>query len=78
MDLIIKDRGHGKTTELVKKSAETGYRILTPYNSKHIQDIANNLGLTISTPLERRHLNLRQFQGFKEPVLIDDLDTFIE
>lgn len=78
MDLIIKDRGHGKTTELVKKSAETGCRILTLHSSKHIQDIANNLGMTIPTPLERCHLNLRQFQGFKEPVLIDELDTFIE
>lgn len=56
MKLYISPRQHGKTTMLVKKSAETGAIIVTANNqmAKHVELIANELGLDIPKPISVR------------------------
>lgn len=51
--LVIKDRGKGKSTQLVYTSAVTQYPIITPYRTSimHLMDLANELGVVIPTPM---------------------------
>lgn len=51
--LVIKDRGKGKSTQLVYTSAVTQYPIITPYRTSimHLMDLANELGVIIPTPM---------------------------
>ncbi|EMW5424194.1 replicase [Enterococcus faecalis] len=53
MKIIARDRGTGKTTELVKESARTGQYILAA-NKGHVQSIeqiAKKAGVTIPYPV---------------------------
>ena len=51
--LVIKDRGTGKSTQLVYTSAVTQYPIITQYRTSiiHLMDLANELGVVIPTPM---------------------------
>lgn len=51
--LIIKDRGTGKSTQLVYTSASTQYRIITSTRQsiKYLICLASCLGLKIPTPM---------------------------
>lgn len=51
--LVIKDRGTGKSTQLVYTSAVTQYPIITQHRTSimHLMDLANELGLVIPTPM---------------------------
>lgn len=51
--LVIKDRGTGKSTQLVYTSAVTQYPIITQHKTSimHLMDLANELGVVIPTPM---------------------------
>lgn len=51
--LVIKDRGTGKSTQLVYTSAVTQYPIITQHRTSimHLMDLANELGVFIPTPM---------------------------
>ena len=51
--LVIKDRGTGKSTQLVYTSAVTQYPIITQHRTSiiHLMDLANELGVVIPTPM---------------------------
>ncbi|AAO81236.1 replicase [Enterococcus faecalis EnGen0252] len=53
MKIIARDRGTGKTTELVKESARTGQYILASNKShvRAIEQIAKKAGVTIPYPV---------------------------
>lgn len=50
---VIKDRGTGKSTQLVYTSAVTQYPIITQHRTSiiHLMDLANELGVVIPTPM---------------------------
>ena len=54
MKMIIKERGWGKTTELIYTSEVTGFRILTPTRSmaQYIMEKADKLHCIIPTPMQ--------------------------
>lgn len=51
--LVIKDRGTGKSTQLVYTSAVTQYPIITQHRTSimYLMDLANELGVVIPTPM---------------------------
>lgn len=51
--LVIKDRGTGKSTQLVYTSAVTQYPIITQHRTSimHLMDLANELEVVIPTPM---------------------------
>ena len=53
MKLIIKDRGMGKTTQLIHISEATGYPIVAAYKTTigHIKSMAKKLGCNITEPV---------------------------
>ena len=51
MDLIIKHRAHGKTSDLVKMSAYTGIPIISA-NAWHVKERARELGYEIPEPID--------------------------
>lgn len=53
MKLIIKDRGMGKTTQLIHISEVTGYPIAAAYKTTigHIKSTAKKLGCNIPEPI---------------------------
>ena len=77
MRLIIQPRGSGKTTDLIKRSAETGYRIITATvrQVEYIEHLAIEMNLEIPEPVPIKHY-LNFMRGIKkdEAVLIDNLD----
>ena len=72
-NLIIKDRGTGKSTQLIYTSAVTQYPILT--KTKNMADnllkMADDLGLYIPVPLTEHDIESR---GIKLPenILVDE------
>lgn len=48
MEWIIKPRGLGKTSDLIRLAAENNIPILTATNSEYILDIAKNKGYNIT------------------------------
>lgn len=78
MKKIIKYRGEGKTTELIKLSAETGAVIITPFDTRYIRDLAREMNLDIPHPLNLRDLNLCQYKDRRFPVLVDEADYMLE
>ena len=69
MKIIYKSRGTGKTTELVELSASTQIPIIC-VNSKHIIEVARELGLTIPQPISIK--NYKPFSN--EKILVDDAE----
>ena len=73
MRMIIKDRGKGKTTQMIYTSASTGIPILVEHYSmaKHIQRMADELEVIIPEVLIVSDLQKRG--GLKpENVLVDE------
>lgn len=71
--LIIKDRGTGKSTQLIYTSALTQYRIVTPAKQsiKYLMNLANYLGVEIPTPMTiEDYRNKRKLPN--ECILIDE------
>lgn len=80
MKIITGARNSGKTTELVKLSAETGAYIVTrDHNSaRQLIDIAEHLGLHIPFPLTWSEFYHNQYDGRRIRILFDDVDSFLQ
>lgn len=78
MELIIKERGTGKTTELLYASEVTKYPIVVPtaVAAKSLKEAANRLGVTIPEPLTVSELREREMARPK-CVLVDDAYAII-
>jgi len=74
MDIIIKDRAHGKTSDLVRSSAYTGIPIVCP-RPDYIKDCAEQLGIEIPEPIPY-YQYVNKLTSAKK-VYIDELDFFI-
>ena len=75
MDLIIKGRGHGKTVDLIKLSAETSIPILS-CNPQYVKEKAKELGIDIPEPVKPVHY--KEYHGYSDSrVLVDDLDRVL-
>lgn len=72
MDIIIKSKGHGKTTDLVRMSNENNIPIAT-HDVNFIKDIAKKLNLTIPEPIQ--YSKIKQYPT--QSVYIDELDSFL-
>lgn len=81
MRLLIKDRGAGKTTQLILTSEATGYPIIT-HNEAAAQNIirmAKIMGVHIPEPISISKIEHNGLRGFRlERVLIDEGYDIIE
>lgn len=79
MKKIIKNRGDGKTTDLVKLSAEKQIPIIvhTNGNINYIKNIARELGLNIPNPIHISSLDFEKGMSFNE-VLVDEADLVLQ
>ena len=74
-NLIIKDRGQGKTTELIHASEVTGLPIVTKYSlhAKYIEEKAKELGVVIPQPIAITELASNNKDPlYRNGVLIDE------
>lgn len=78
MNLIIKDRQKGKTTQLIYISEATRYPIVVPLEAqkKHIIELANQMHCSIETPLTIREMKERGI-NVKTPILLDDVEHIL-
>ena len=82
MELIIKGRGNGKTTELIKRSAATQTYILT-VNKQRAHAVfwqAREMGLDIPYPVTiDEYFSTHGFTGsFIKSIYIDDADDVLK
>ena len=77
MKIISKNRGEGKTTDLIKMSAETGYQIVvhSQPSKQFVIDKAKEMELNILPPITRREMHLAQWS--RNTFLIDELELFL-
>lgn len=78
MDMILKDRGHGKTCDLIKLSSQTGYPIVCATKSvaQSIKEKAHDIGINIPPAISARELKAMEEKPTK--VYIDDLRSTLE
>lgn len=77
-EIIMGDRRSGRTTELIKRSAETGAIIVVRDNlrGRHVQDLANDLGYDIPKVLTVSDLKF-PLPIYRKGLLVDDIDAII-
>lgn len=81
MNWIIKERGTGKTTELIKKSSETGYYIIVTSrnDAMNVFNLARSMNIHIPFPITVEGYLMHKMQGsYVENVLIDDVDNILK
>ena len=81
MKVLYGKRGSGKTTELVKTSAETGYYLIVKDRkmAAFCLDIARKLDLHIPYPLTYKEFLDHEYFGQRiKGFLMDDADLFIQ
>lgn len=84
MNIIIGKRCSGKTTELIKKSAEKRIYILvaTRHRAEALDKYAKNMGLDIPFPVTiEEYLKGSKFRGScirRDGLLIDDADDVLQ
>lgn len=84
MDIIIGKRGYGKTTELIRRSADENIYILTTTRQRasHIYEMAREMGLNIPYPVTMdEYLRGDKFRGSsirRDGLLIDDADDVLQ
>ena len=82
MKLIIKNRGQGKTTQLIYTSEITRYPIVTTSRTsvELIKNLAKELACNIPEPITYTDLKNNKYRGNKnfEKVLVDDVDSILE
>lgn len=79
-ELIARGRQTGKSTELVKISAETGQYILVPNHRQayFLRTLADELGLSIPFPLQPMELPPHGSSSIqRDGILIDNLDQIL-
>lgn len=80
MKLITKPRGKGKTTELIKISAETGdYIVVLNHRlARFVAQMATDMGLQIPFPATYAEILDKRCKGMRiSGLLLDDLDSFL-
>lgn len=82
MKFIIKDRGMGKTTQLIYTSEVTGYPIATMSSASiaYIKTMAEEMGCDIPDPITYNDLVNRKGMGNRQydNILVDDANLIIE
>lgn len=82
MKLIIKNRGQGKTTQLIYTSEITRYPIVTTSHTsvELIKILAKELACNIPEPIAYTDLRNNKYRGNKNlgKVLVDDVDSILE
>lgn len=81
MKKIIKPRGKGKTTELIKLSAKTNTYILVANKKRQRQlmELAYSMNVIIPYPVTIDDYMRTQFRGsFIKHILIDDADDILQ
>jgi hypothetical protein len=78
MKIIAKGRSQGRTTELIKISAEKQIPIVCNSSGsvQYIMDTANKIGLKIPKPIIPNELNLVQFKN--KDILIDNAEFLLQ
>ncbi len=71
------NRGQGKTTALIKKSAQYGFPILVAHSPSRslIKDQAKAMGLDIPEPIVAHDFDRHGYSG---KVLVDDADRVLQ
>lgn len=80
MRMIIKDRGTGKTTQLLYTSETTGFRIITlsENQAKLLKNKADELGLSIPEPMSMdRYMKYKTMLRDKG-ILIDEVKAVLD
>lgn len=81
MDKILRPKYGGKTTELIKRSAETGFYIVC-LNNKYVDQVerhAQKMGLKIPQPITAvTFFNGRYYGPGVNGLLIDDVDIILQ
>ncbi len=82
MNWIIKEREAGKTTELIKKSSETGYYIIvaTRQHARNLFNLAKSMNINIPFPItvEEYFRSDKLHGSYIKNVLIDDVDEILK
>lgn len=81
MEKIIMQRGYGKTTQLIKKSAKSGDYIVCHRldEAKQIKYEAKQMGLDIPLPITYSEFVEKRYHGRKiSGFLIDNLEMFLQ
>lgn len=81
MEIIVSGRHCGKTTELIKRSAETGTYILVGNRNrqKQLADQARGMGINdMPYPVTLEDFRRNKFKGsYIKKIMIDDVDDII-
>ena len=81
MQLIVKDRGAGKTHMLIQTSAVTGYPIVcfSEFQASLVKEKAELLGLDIPDPISIKQLRNENISTqMRDKVLVDDVQMIID
>lgn len=82
MNIIYKGRGKGKTTEIIKMSAEKNLYILVANRNqqREVFNLAKDLNLSIPFPITvEEYFNSNKLRGsFINAILIDDADDILK
>jgi hypothetical protein len=77
MDWIIKPRGFGKTSDLIRLAAENNIPILTATNSEYILNLAKSKGYNITVfTIHDLKTNKQRGRNIKE-VYVDEVDAVL-
>ena len=79
-NIIIGGRGSGRTTELIKLSAENNIYIVCLNRSRalNIAAMAREMGLTIPFPITVAELPIKRNSSWINEVYVDDADQVLE
>lgn len=73
MDIIIKQRGHGKTSDLIRMSAQNSVPILA-LDKMYVKDLAKRMNIKIPEPISYSEYFSNHL---REAVYIDELNTLL-
>ena len=78
--IYIGKRASGKTTLLIKKSAETGAVIVVPTQAMcaYIEEMAHTMNLNITKPITVTQFLYEKGRGEKHKVLVDELQFLLD
>ena len=80
--IILKEKGKGKSTELLYTSEATGYRIIcyTRKQCEYLKNMAKELDLKIPDPIDLKTYTDIFVKGYMTDsgILIDDLDACLD
>lgn len=80
MEIIIKQRGKGKTHEMLQLSSKIGHTIVCYDKDEtfRIKELAKDMGLTIPEPITYRELKGGLYDHRHLGLLIDNADDFLQ